>query len=214
MKPFYRFCYISVQALCRGLFHLSLSGRENIPREGPFLAASNHIAYFDPVIIGALLKQEVSFLARAELFNQFLIKSLVKKLNSIPVHRGKFDLTALKSSIFCLKQKRMPLLMFPEGTRIKTGELARPLRGIAFIAAQTKVPILPIYIENSQRLLDCMLFRRRLRVRFGKPLEYAKYGKFVEENKQYQFLADLIMARIQELKNGAASDIPGEKKIR
>jgi len=206
MKPFFRFCYAGCHAISRLLFHLSVKGRENIPVSGPFIAASNHIAYFDPIIIGSLLKREIAFLAKAELFDQFLIKDLIKKLNTFPIQRGKSDIASIKTCIRILQNQKMPLLMFPEGTRIRTGELATPQRGIAFIAAQTKVPLLPIYIENSNHLDACLFFKRRLKVRIGEAIGYDQYKPFVSDTKQYSELARLIMLKIQALKDEAKKD--------
>jgi 1-acyl-sn-glycerol-3-phosphate acyltransferase len=95
----------------------------------------------------------------------------------------------------------MPLLIFPEGTRIKTGELGTPERGISYIAAQTKVPILPIYVENGERLLDCALFRKRLKIRFGEAIQYEDYAPLAKEKEGYAELAQLIMSKIQALKD-------------
>jgi 1-acyl-sn-glycerol-3-phosphate acyltransferase len=201
VKPFYRLSYLLAQAVSRVLFHLSVSGRENIPESGPFLAVSNHISLYDPPAVGSLLKREVSFLAKAELFDLFMVKTLVRKLNSLPVRRGEFDMSALKNSIAVLQDKGMPLLMFPEGTRIRTGDLGSPLRGVAFIAARTRVPVLPIYIENSDRLLDCLLFKRRLIVRMGGLVPYRDYRHLLEGQARYAEVADLFMSKIRELKD-------------
>lgn len=203
MKPFFRLCYSVSQTVFRILFHLSVKGREHIPASGPFIAASNHIAYFDPVIVGALLKREIAFLARAELFSQFLIKDLIRKLNAFPIRRGKSDIASIKTCIRVLQNQKMPLLMFPEGTRIRTGELATPQRGIAFITAQTKVPLLPIYIENSNHLAACFFFRKRLKVRIGESIGFDQYKSFLADTKQYSELARFIMSKIQDLKDEA-----------
>jgi len=203
MKPLFRFCYTCCQAISRLLLHLDVKGREHIPVSGPFIAASNHIAYFDSVIIGSLLKREIAFLAKAELFDQFLIKDLIKKLNAFPIQRGKSDIASIKTCIRILQNQKMPLLMFPEGTRIRTDELATPQRGIAFIAAQTKVPLLPIYIENSNHLDACLFFKRRLKVRIGEAIGYDQYKSFVSDTKQYSELARFIMLKIQALKDDA-----------
>jgi 1-acyl-sn-glycerol-3-phosphate acyltransferase len=203
-ETFFRLSYSVCQSVFRLLFHLSVKGREHIPETGPFIAASNHISYFDPIIIGSLLKREIAFLAKAELFDQFLVKDLIRKLNPFPIQRGKSDITSIKTCIRILQNQKKPLLMFPEGTRIKMGELATPQRGIAFITAQTKVPLLPIYIENSNHLAACFFFKRRLKVRFGKLLSYDQYKPFMEDTKQYSELARFIMSKIQDLKDAAS----------
>ncbi len=201
MKPFYTLAYFVCQSVSRVVFHVSVRGREHIPKSGPFIAASNHISYYDPALIGSLLKKEMAFFAKAELFDNLLLKGLIKKLNAFPVMRGKSSVSSIKTCIRILQDRKMPLLIFPEGTRIKTGTLGTPQRGIAFIAAQTKVPVLPIYLENSDRLHECALFLKKLKVRIGKAVTYGEYGHLVKGTKGYSEVAELIMSRIESLKN-------------
>ncbi len=201
MRPFYLFCYVSCRVICRLAFRLSVTGVEHVPSSGPFIAASNHVAYFDPVIVGCTLKREVCFLARAELFGQFLVKDLIKRLNAFPIQRGEADISSIKTCIEVLKERGLPLLMFPEGTRSKTGRLGEPRRGIAFIAAQTNVPILPVYIENSNRLRDCLRRKSRLRVRIGEPLLASDYGRLLTKKEGYEEMARLVMSEIGRLRD-------------
>jgi 1-acyl-sn-glycerol-3-phosphate acyltransferase len=201
MKPFYRFCYLLAQSITRLFFRLSVKGRKNIPDKGAFIAASNHIAYADPVVIGSIMKREIGFMAKAELFKTKFMRKLLAKVNAFPIHRGKSDVASFKTSIRTLTSLKMPLLVFPEGTRILTGELGQPKRGIALLASQTKVPILPIYIENSDRLLQCALFRRRIKIRIGPLIEYSEYMDLATHSSKYNEFCRLIMARIQLLKD-------------
>jgi len=201
MKPFYTFAYVLCQSVSRILFHVSVKGREHIPKSGPFIAASNHTSFSDPPLIGSLIKRELAFLAKDELFHKIILKDLIKKLNSFPVKRGESNVSSVKTCIRILLEQKMPVLIFPEGTRIKTGQLGIPERGISFIAAQTKVPILPIYVENGEYLLDCALFRKRLKVRFGEIIQYEDYAHLVKEKKGYSELAQLIMSKIRALKD-------------
>lgn len=201
MKPFYTFAYGLCQTVSRVIFHVSVKGRKHIPKSGPFIAASNHTSFSDPPLIGSLIKREIAFFAKDELFHKIFLKDLIKRLNAFPVKRGKSSVSSVKISIRILLDQKMPLLIFPEGTRIKTGQLGEPERGISFIAAQTKVPILPIYVENGECLLDCVLFRKRLKIRFGEAIQYDDYADLINDKKGYTELAQLIMSKIQALKD-------------
>lgn len=201
MRPFYFFCYVCCRAICQVAFRFSVTGAENVPSSGPFIAASNHVAYLDPVIVGCALKREVCYLARAELFEQFLVKDLIKRLNAFPIHRGEVDISSIKTCIEVLQKRKLPLLMFPEGTRSRTGRLGEPRRGIAFIAAQTKVPILPVYLENSNRLRDCLRWKNRLRVRIGKPLLASDYSRLLTRKEGYEKIARLVISEIERLRD-------------
>lgn len=110
----------------RIVFRLSAKGTENIPESGPFIAACNHVAYFDPVIIGAILKREIAYLARAELFDQFLISGLVREFYDIPVKRKGSDITSIKTCLHILQTRDIPLLIFQEGPGSKQGSWERP----------------------------------------------------------------------------------------
>ena len=201
MKPFYTFAYVLCQSVSRVIFHVSVKGREHIPKSGPFIAASNHISFTDPPLIGSIIKREIAFLAKDELFHKIILKDLIKRLNAFPVKRGESSVSSVKTCIRILHDQKMPLLIFPEGTRIKTGQLGTPERGISFIAVQTKVPILPIYVENGERLLACAFFRKRLKIRFGEAIQYEDYAPLVKEKEGYAELAKLIMSKIQALKD-------------
>lgn len=203
MRPFYAFSYCVCQSILRAVFHLSVKGRNNIPLSGPFIAVSNHVAFFDPVIIGAVLKREMAYLAKAELFDQFLIGRLIRKLHAIPVRRKGSDIASIKAGLHVLQTQGMPLLIFPEGTRIKTGTLGEPRRGMALIAARAQVPVLPIYIENSNHLGSCALFRKLLKVRMGRAIAYSEYKDYFEDRRGYLQFAQMVMSRIQQLKDHA-----------
>ena len=143
----------------------------------------------------------IAFMAKAELFKTKFMRKLLAKLNAFPIHRGKSDIASFKTSLHILSDLKMPLLVFPEGTRILNGKLGQPKRGMAFIASQTKVPILPIYIENSDRLLHCALFMRRIKIRIGELIEYSEYQDLVSHSSKYNELSQSVMARIQLLKD-------------
>jgi len=213
VRPFYFLCYVSTEVVCRLGFRLSVKGREHVPKSGAFIAACNHVAYFDPVIVACALKREVCFLARAELFEQFFVKDLIKRLNAFPIRRGERDISSIKTCISILAERAMPLLLFPEGTRSTTGRLGEPRRGIAFIAAQTRVPILPVYIENSNHLGECLKLRKRLRVRIGKPLEPADYAHLLTGREGYGELARVVMSEIGRLKRAASPHAPGHLTV-
>jgi 1-acyl-sn-glycerol-3-phosphate acyltransferase len=92
--------------------------------------------------------------------------------------------------------------MFPEGTRIRTGELGCPHRGISLLAARTRVPILPIYIENSDRLLGCFLFKKRLIIRIGESISFPEYRHLLTDKNHYLEFALFVMSKIDSIKTG------------
>lgn len=204
MKLFYRTCRFIVRSFLVVYCRLQVNGRENIPSEGGIVIASNHIAAGDPPFVGSSINREVYFLAKRELFINPLLRILIRNLNAFPVNRGVFDRNALVRSEEIL-QKGFGLVLFPEGTRSRTGELGRGKPGIGMLARRAMVPIVPAYIENSKRFLRLPFTGRRLAIRFGQPLTPEWLSKFSDDKDGYRAIVAEVMERIRLLKEESAS---------
>jgi 1-acyl-sn-glycerol-3-phosphate acyltransferase len=143
-----------------------VKGRENIPRTGGVIVASNHISFWDPPMLGATIPREVHFLAKEELFSTPILGPLIRSLNSIPIRRGVADLSGLARAIAKLREGG-GLLMFPEGSRMRDGELHPARPGVGMIAVHADVPIVPCYVSGSNRPGRWLLRRERVRIWFG-----------------------------------------------
>jgi len=143
-----------------------VEGREHVPREGGLIVASNHVSLWDPPLVGIAAVRELHFLAKEELFRTPVLGPLIRSLNAIPIRRGVADLSGLARAMEVLRAGRA-LLMFPEGTRVRDGEL-RPARpGLGMLAVATDARIVPVFISGSQRPSRWLFRLGRLRVRFG-----------------------------------------------
>lgn len=179
--------------------NLKVVGRKNIPKTGPFIFASNHASYLDPILLGVSLHRSLNYMARDTLFREGSFAWILKRLHVFPVRRQVGDFRAIKESIDILKSGK-PLVIFPEGTRSDDGELKTGKPGIGFIAMKAKVPILPAYIEGSFKALPkgmSTLRRHPVRVYIGRPVDI----DFEKKDKaMYQHISDEIMRRIAFLK--------------
>jgi 1-acyl-sn-glycerol-3-phosphate acyltransferase len=119
-------------------------GREHIPPHGGLIVASNHISLWDPPLVGPL----------------------IRSLNAIPIRRGVADLSGLTKAIEVLRAGRA-LLMFPEGTRARDGELKAARPGVGMLAVATDARIVPAYISGSNEPRKWLFRRVRVRVSFG-----------------------------------------------
>ena len=201
-KPRKRFLYSLTQLLVflsfKILFGLKVSGRKNVPDKGSFILASNHQSWFDPPIIGASCPRELHYAAKKELFDIFLLGSLVRYFNSIPVKRSGFDRAALVKLTEELKRGNC-IIIFPEGKRFKDGRLHPAKPGVGLLALQLNTPILPCYIEGSNKL-NRQVIGRRLRLVFGKPFMISDLDLGDIDGKDaYRAIADLVMVKIAEL---------------
>lgn len=199
MKPFYRFCWLLVRTFMIVFCRLKIIGIENVPGTGPFILASNHISAVDPPFIGSSVNRQMFFMAKKELFKNLILGPVIKRLNSLPVNRGIFDRNALQMSTEILKGGG-GLIMFPEGTRSRTGELGKGKPGIGMLARTAVVPIVPAYIHNSKHFYKILLTGRRLIIAFGEPIGAGRI-KGVDDGKEgYREISAEVMERIRKLR--------------
>ncbi len=173
-------------------FPLKIRGKENTPQQGAFILASNHLSYLDPMTIGGCFPRRISYMAKESLFKNKIFAFILNSVGAFPVKKETGDIGAIKEALKRLKMG-CPLVLFPEGTRISTQKQNYP--GVAFIAAKSGVPVVPVCIQGSDQVLPSgkkFLRRRPVSVSFGKPQVYAK------ENS-YQEIADCIMKEIHSL---------------
>jgi 1-acyl-sn-glycerol-3-phosphate acyltransferase len=188
----------------RLFFRIKIRGRENIPREGGFILASNHISYFDPPLVGSFITRELFFFAKKELFKNRFFGSLIRTTNSLPVNRQGVDRHAIKLAVDAIK-RGFGLTMFPEGTRSRTDEFLSPKPGIGMIAARAGCPIAVAYIHGSNRLKDCFWGRDRLSITYGEVLPADWVKSFPATKEGYYQIAGAVMERIGRLKAEVAS---------
>jgi len=205
MRLYYRLIWSILRVFMFLYCRLKIYGSENIPKTGGVIIASNHIAGADPPFVGNAINRELYFFAKIELFKNPILRVLISSLNSIPVKRGIFDRSALARSEEVLK-KGYGLILFPEGTRSRTGELGSGKPGIGMLARKAMVPILPAYIENSRAFWKLPFTGKRIRVRFGRPLPLDLLASYPDDKEGYRAIAEAVMAAIGELKKQSEED--------
>ena len=147
-----------------------VEGLENLPPHGPYILTINHLSYFDaPLMYGLVGGEHLTGWAANKYHRHPLFGPILRLGGGIFIRRGEVDRGALASAVEWLKQGKV-FAMSPEGTRSKTGALARAKTGAAYLAHQVNVPIVPAGISGSEKLGQTLLRLRRARlvVRFGK----------------------------------------------
>lgn len=184
----------------------NVQGRENIPMEGPVIIAPNHASLLDPPLVGSSLPRLATTMGKNELFEKkhFGLKILgyiIQHMGTFPVKRGAADRRAIRRALQVLEENGA-LVIFPEGTRTRTGELGKSELGIAMIAHRAKAPVVPAYIKGTAGCFSYMQPKARLikaEIHYGKPLyfeeEYARRG----DRATLQQIADRIMEAIAHL---------------
>jgi len=133
------------------LMRLDVRGRENVPRRGALIVASNHLHNFDPEVVGAVIPRTVFIMAKKELFAIRGVGAFIGFFGAFPVDRGAVDRAALRYAVHLVEDGHA-LLMFPEGTRSPTSKIERVLPGAAFVALRTGAPILPVAVTGTETL--------------------------------------------------------------
>lgn len=182
-------------------------GLENIPRQGRFIFAPNHISHLDPPLVSACSPRRPHVMAKQELFKNGLFSKYIRGLGAFPVDRGKADRKAIRHAIKMLESDA-PLLIFPEGTRSKTGELGAAEIGLGMIAHATKAPIIPVYLKGTDQAFSAMNPKFavvQIEIHYGAPLqldeEYAGRG----DRATIEAIGSKTMQAIAALRDAAAT---------
>lgn len=151
-------------------FNLTVEGRENVPKKGFFIVASNHTSANDPFIVIYAINRHVAYMAKVELFAKKITSFFLDVLGAFAVDRSKVAVSTVKT-VMDLKKTDWVLGIFPQGTREKEGNIDTTKRGFAAFAKTLKCDILPVAItgvEKDQR----KFFKGHMKVKIGKPIPY------------------------------------------
>lgn len=185
----------SALVLSKILLGIEVSGRENIPKKGAFILASNHLSNLDPVVIAAVCPRRLGFMARDTLFHNPAFRWLISNAGAFAVKRSSADLSALKEALRRLRNN-CALLVFPEGTRAIEPDTYRPAQpGIGFLAAKSGVPVIPAFVTGTDKAMprgSKGISFHKVRIRFGRPVE-------VDRLRPYAVIAQQIMQGIRQL---------------
>jgi len=193
-SPFYFFAGIVSLPAIKWVFRLHAEGVENVPKEGGFVLAANHVSNFDPWPLGVPLfpHRYLRFMAKAELF-WWPLGPLIRSGGAFKVRRGEGDVQAIEHAIELVREGHA-VVMFPHGTRQRKGLVKkyrpRSHSGAARIALAAGAPLVPAAIAGTDRLLRL----GRLRVRYGKPLDL--------DGLDARAATERLMAEIERLGEG------------
>jgi 1-acyl-sn-glycerol-3-phosphate acyltransferase len=130
------------------VFRFRCRGRELVPRVGGGLMLSNHQSNLDPFAIGLASDRRLNYVARETLFRFAPVRWLANSLDAIPIDRDGIGLGGLKETLKRLKRGEM-VLLFPEGTRTRDGEVQKIKPGFCVIARRARVPLVPVAMAGA-----------------------------------------------------------------
>ena len=197
--------------ILRVLFRPYITGVENLPAEGGAILAGNHTTFLDNFMIPLVVPRRVTFLAKSDYFTRRGLKGKLQKsffsgVGMIPLDRsgGKASAAALGTGLRVLQDGEL-LGLYPEGTRSPDGRLYRGKTGVARMALEAGVPVIPVgligmfALQPAGRRLPRIGRRERVEIRIGKPLDFGRYAGLEGDRFVLRSITDEIMYELMVL---------------
>jgi 1-acyl-sn-glycerol-3-phosphate acyltransferase len=207
--------FIAIGPLTQAVFRPRPEGTHNVPATGPVILASNHLSAADWIFMPLQLKRRVTFLAKAEYFTGSGVKGFLQRAfftgaGQVPIDRTSASAAenAIQTGLRILREGKV-LGIYPEGTRSPDGRLYRGKTGIARMTLETGAPVVPVAMIYSKRSLPFGKKIPRVRVRFGKPLDFTRYEGLSGDRFVERSVTDEIMYEIMTLSGQEYVDVYG-----
>lgn len=200
--------FLALGPLLKLIFRPWAEGTENVPNEGPVILASNHLSFSDWLFMPLVIPRRVTFVAKAEYFEGVGLKGWLQKnffsgAGQVPIDRssGSAAAGAIRTQLRLLEEGQV-CGIYPEGTRSHDGKLYRGRTGVARIALEAKVPVIPVAVINTDVIAPPgRIFGKYARpgVRFGTPLDFSRYEGMEDDRYILRAITDEIMYEIMNL---------------
>lgn len=195
--------YVLLGPVLRLMYRPQVEGLENVPVDGGAILAANHESFLDDLLLPLVVRRRVMFLAKAEYFQKWHTAWFFKAANVIPLPRGGGSSSgaALREAAQALHEGNI-IGIFPEGTRSPDGRLYRGKTGVARLALEARVPVVPVAIRGT---FEAMPYHRKLpkpgnvSLRFGKPLRFDRHYDRRTDRFALRSVTDEIMYEIMML---------------
>ena len=186
-----------VAPLIRFFSRIKAYGKENIPSEGGYILACNHIGARDVFLIGANCPRQIRFIAKKELFGIPVIGRIMRSFGAVKLDRGGNDVGAIRASIELVKDGNL-VAIFPQGHRYPGVDPCETelKSGAGLIAYRTKADVVPVCIRTKKHKYSIF---RKTEIIFGKPIPYTELSLMNGGNEEYVKATRIIFSKILEL---------------
>ena len=208
--------YILVGPLLRLFFRPRVEGLEHIPATGGAILASNHLSFSDSFFLPLVCPRRITFLAKADYFTGKGFKGWFSRMfftgvGQVPIDRagGTASEDALVTGLRILGEGKL-LGIYPEGTRSPDGRLYRGKTGVARMALEADVPVIPVAMINTDKIQPIgskMPRIMRVGIKIGEPLDFTRYQGMENDRFVLRSMADEIMYELMELSGQEYVDI-------
>jgi 1-acyl-sn-glycerol-3-phosphate acyltransferase len=201
--------WVLIGPAMRVFFRPTAYGTENIPADGPVILASNHLSWSDWIFTPLAIKRRITFVAKAEYFTTPGFKGGLQKFfftsaGQVPIERGSASAAegALEASRKVLREGNI-MGIYPEGTRSHSGKLYKGRTGVARLAIEMGVPVVPVGLVGTDRVAPPgKTFGKigaRPIVHFGEPLDFSRYEGMENDRFILRAVTDEIIYEILKL---------------
>jgi len=221
---FYDAMHRIIPPLTRALWRPTVEGVDQVPASGPVILASNHLSFFDSVVIPCVVPRKVVFLAKSDYFNGTGLKGAAQRawfegIGMLPIDRTdtRAALASLDTALEVLGRGEA-FGIYPEGTRSRDGRIYRGRTGVAHLVLTAGCPVVPVGLIGTEDIQPVGSSRPRLSAdvtaRFGAPIDFAGRFAGVPSGRARREVTDEIMAAIAELSGqepaGVYNDRPAD----
>lgn len=209
---YWLFKFVIVGPILVALGRPSVEGAENIPARGPMILASNHQAVLDSFYLPLKVQRRITFLAKSEYFTGSGFKGAFQKwfftaVGQVPIDRTGADAAqdALNAGAKVIGKGKL-LGIYPEGTRSPDGRLYKGKTGMARLALQTGVQVVPVAMIGTDKMnpIGSRMWRpAKITIKIGKPIDFSRFdgmagNRFVERAVTDEVMYDLMLLSGQE----------------
>ncbi|CAB4673709.1 unannotated protein [freshwater metagenome] len=190
------------------IFRPKVEGLSHVPTQGAAIIASNHLSFSDSIFMPLVIPRRVTFLAKSEYFTGKgikgrLIAAFFRALGQVPVDRsgGRASEAALETGLRILREGNL-LGIYPEGTRSPDGRLYRGRTGIARMALESGVPVIPVAMIDTDKIQPpgkALPKIMQVGIRFGEPLDFSRYEGMSGDRFILRSVTDEIMYALMDL---------------
>ncbi|WP_018335715.1 lysophospholipid acyltransferase family protein [Actinomycetospora chiangmaiensis] len=212
--------WVFMGPLMRMAFRPEVRGADNLPRTGGALVASNHLAVLDSFVLPLMVPRRMAFPAKAEYFTTpgpvgTLQRWFFTGMGQVPIERGngRAARAALDTGIGVLREGRL-FGIYPEGTRSPDGRLYKGRTGVARMALEAGVPVVPVAMIGTDRAnpVGSRLWRPvKITIVIGRPLDFSRYAGIPDDRQVERAITDEVMDAILELSGQEYVDVYASK---